>query len=346
MSNGFARYDELHLPPLSGISDWGQTFTKLFLLPLGFFLLVRLSCLLFRTGTRRRTTDQCDKERRDQNRPGKQLFHTGDRNRTIIRAINAATSRHRCPTVGEAGLFNFGDVVFVYCLLAVLVLERFQAFQDLIQRKLVLQIDLIVNFCAQPVFVRLAILPIHANVMFIHTQTLTRTTAAIINFQLPPNSAMRSAARSARVSCAASSTLTLRVAECRKSSSVWRNRLASAVSISSATFGLLRTKERKCTRESTASRASSATRASAERGLPSNKAISPKKSPRLNSVSVTSCPSLIRTQIRTFPSSIIYIASPASPVRKRTAPALASRLSSSSHNSLAASVSSDSNNGT
>ena len=42
----------------------------------------------------------------------------------IIRAINAATSRQNVPRVGEAGLFNFGDVVFLYCLLAVLVLER------------------------------------------------------------------------------------------------------------------------------------------------------------------------------------------------------------------------------
>src|SRR4029453_4493702 len=55
-----------------------------------------------------------------------------------------------------------------------------------------------------------AILPSHANQMFIHTQTLTKNTAAIMNFQLPPNSAMRSAARSERVSCAASSTLPLR----------------------------------------------------------------------------------------------------------------------------------------
>ena len=157
---------------------------------------------------------------------------------------------------------------------------------------------------------------------------------------------MTSDARSATVNCAASSTLTLRVEVCRKSSSVCRNRLVSAVSISRATFGLLSVNERKCSRESIARRAFSMTRASAERGLPLSKAISPKKSPRCNSVSVTSCPSFARTQIQTFPSSIKYIASPSSPVRNRTAPALQSRLSSNSHNSWAASVSSDSNNGT
>ena len=66
--------------------------------------------------------------------------------------------RHDVPQVGEAGLFNLGDVVFVYRLLTVLVLERFQVLKDLIQRELVLQIDLIIDFCAQPIFVRLPIL--------------------------------------------------------------------------------------------------------------------------------------------------------------------------------------------
>ena len=59
---------------------------------------------------------------------------------------------------GETGLFNLGDVVFVYRLLTELVLERFQAFEDLIQREFVLQIDLIIDFCAQPILVRLPIL--------------------------------------------------------------------------------------------------------------------------------------------------------------------------------------------
>ena len=77
MSNAFARYDELHaLPPLSGISYWRQTFTKLFLLALGLLLLIRLACLLLRTGARTGTAYQRDQKRRNQNRPGKQLFHT------------------------------------------------------------------------------------------------------------------------------------------------------------------------------------------------------------------------------------------------------------------------------
>ena len=33
--------------------------------------------------------------------------------------------RPDAPRVGEAGLFHFRDVVFAYCLLAVVVLERF-----------------------------------------------------------------------------------------------------------------------------------------------------------------------------------------------------------------------------
>src|SRR5437667_11034497 len=68
------------------------------------------------------------------------------------------------------------------------------------------------------------ILPTHANHMFSHTQTLTRTTAAIINFQLPPNSAIRSAARSARLNSADSSTLTLRVDVLRKDPILERHR--------------------------------------------------------------------------------------------------------------------------
>ena len=132
-----------------------------------------------------------------------------------------------------------------------------------------------------------------SSTVFITTHTIRNPIAVKMNFQLPPNSAITSAARSASVSCAASSTLTLRVAVWRKSSSVCRNRLASAVSISSATSGLLRIKERKCSRESTASCASSATLASAERRCPLSKAISPKKSPRSNSVRVTSRPSTV-----------------------------------------------------
>jgi hypothetical protein len=40
-------------------------------------------------------------------------FFIRDRNRTIIGATNAATSRQDAPRVGEAGLFDFGDVVFL-----------------------------------------------------------------------------------------------------------------------------------------------------------------------------------------------------------------------------------------
>ena len=150
----------------------------------------------------------------------------------------------------------------------------------------------------------------------------------MMNFQLPPNSAIKSAARSAKVNWAASSTFTLRVALRRNSSSVFRNRLASAVSISSAMLGLLCTKERKCSRESTASRASSETIASAERFCPSSSAISPKKSPRPNSVSVISCPSVACTEMRTLPRSIKYMAFPSSPARNKHVFSLQSMLSS------------------
>lgn len=107
------------LPALARVGHRRQAFSKLRLLALGIFLLVSFTRLLFRTGTRTGAAQQRDKKRRNQNRLGKQLFHTGDRETTIIRAINAATFGHR----RRAGLFNFGDVVFVYRLLAIVVLE-------------------------------------------------------------------------------------------------------------------------------------------------------------------------------------------------------------------------------
>src|SRR5215475_1614035 len=64
------------LPALPRVSYRRQTFSKLLLLALGLFLLVRLACLLLRTGTRTGTAYQRDQKRRNQNRPGKQLFHT------------------------------------------------------------------------------------------------------------------------------------------------------------------------------------------------------------------------------------------------------------------------------
>jgi len=64
------------LPALPRVSYRRQTFSKLLLLELGLFLLVRLACLLLRTGTRTGTAYQRDQKRRNQNRPGKQLFHT------------------------------------------------------------------------------------------------------------------------------------------------------------------------------------------------------------------------------------------------------------------------------
>jgi hypothetical protein len=44
------------LPALPRITYWRQTFSKLRLLALGFSLLIRLACLLFRTGTRTGTS--------------------------------------------------------------------------------------------------------------------------------------------------------------------------------------------------------------------------------------------------------------------------------------------------
>jgi hypothetical protein len=64
------------LPALPWVTYRRQTFSKLLLLALGFFLLVRLARLLFRTGTRATTAWQRDKERQNQKGFGKQLFHT------------------------------------------------------------------------------------------------------------------------------------------------------------------------------------------------------------------------------------------------------------------------------
>ena len=98
MSNAFARYNgsPVSLPALPWVSYRRQTFSKLLLLALGFSLLISLARLLLRARTRRRTTDQYQKERRNQNRGGEQLLHTEIG--TIIGAINAATSRQRCST--------------------------------------------------------------------------------------------------------------------------------------------------------------------------------------------------------------------------------------------------------
>src|ERR1051325_957537 len=138
-----------------------------------------------------------------------------------------------------------------------------------------------------------------------------------MNFQLPPNSAMMSAARSARVKRASSSSLTLRDTRERSNSSVRRRRSVKALNISSATSGFFRTNERNASRERTARRESSVTFASAERLRPSMIDISPKKSPWANSASVTSCLSSSRIVMRTRPLSIRYIASPLSPCRNR-----------------------------
>ena len=86
MSNAFPRYDEItrlvyqpwpgllpvmtnqpvRLPALPGVTYGRQTFSKLLLLALGFFLLFRVVCLLFRAGTRAGTAQQRDKERQNQ----------------------------------------------------------------------------------------------------------------------------------------------------------------------------------------------------------------------------------------------------------------------------------------
>jgi len=54
------------LPPLTGITHGGQAFAEVGLLPFGFPLLFRFARLLFRAGTGRSTTDQSQKERRNQ----------------------------------------------------------------------------------------------------------------------------------------------------------------------------------------------------------------------------------------------------------------------------------------
>src|SRR5207248_2386449 len=68
MSNAFpvVTNHAVRLPPLPWVTYRRQTFSKLRLLTLGFFLLVRLARLLFRTGTRTGTAEQRDKESQNQ----------------------------------------------------------------------------------------------------------------------------------------------------------------------------------------------------------------------------------------------------------------------------------------
>jgi hypothetical protein len=66
----------VRLPALPWVTYRRQTFSKIRLLTLGLSLLVRLACLLFRAGTPTGTAKQRDKKRRNQKRPGKELFHT------------------------------------------------------------------------------------------------------------------------------------------------------------------------------------------------------------------------------------------------------------------------------
>jgi len=56
----------VRLPPLPWVTYRRQTFSKLRLLTLRFFLLVRLARLLFRTGTRTGTAEQRYKESQNQ----------------------------------------------------------------------------------------------------------------------------------------------------------------------------------------------------------------------------------------------------------------------------------------
>lgn len=56
----------IRLPSLPWVTYRRQTFSELLLLAIGFFLLVRLARLLFRTGTRAATAWQRDKERQNQ----------------------------------------------------------------------------------------------------------------------------------------------------------------------------------------------------------------------------------------------------------------------------------------
>ena len=125
-----------------------------------------------------------------------------------------------------------------------------------------------------------------------------------------------------------------------------RRRFVMAASILSATSGFRRTKARKSSRGKTASRASSTTVALAERGLPSSIDISPKKSPRASSASVTSSPSASTMCMRTRPLSIRYSASPASPARKRGLPAVLCSASSSERSAPTVSSSRDAKSGT
>jgi hypothetical protein len=56
----------------------------------------------------------------------------GNGNKTITNPTNEATFREPGSMGVKAKLFNFGDAVFVYRQLAVLVLKRFQVFKDLV----------------------------------------------------------------------------------------------------------------------------------------------------------------------------------------------------------------------
>ena len=77
MSNAFARNDESRgsLPALPWVTYRRQTFSKLRLLALGLSLLLRVARLLFWAGTRRSTTDQFQKEHRNQKHRSREPFH-------------------------------------------------------------------------------------------------------------------------------------------------------------------------------------------------------------------------------------------------------------------------------
>jgi hypothetical protein len=62
-------------PSLTGITHWRQAFAKVRLLPFGFSLLVRVARLLFRAWSRTGTAQQCDKEHRNEECRGRELFH-------------------------------------------------------------------------------------------------------------------------------------------------------------------------------------------------------------------------------------------------------------------------------
>ncbi len=122
------------------------------------------------------------------------------------------------------------------------------------------------------------------------TQAAKKTMCSIRNVMLPEKAAIQSAARSTVVRRSATSSLTLREAVLRSSSTLRRSRLPMAAMMSSPASGWARKRWLRSSRSTASASRSSITRTEAVREPPSRKEISPKTSPGPGVSSTTRSP--------------------------------------------------------